>query len=41
MCSNPENLNVGQVDFATADDCYEPPGWQLIPPYGDYDYKDE
>ncbi|CAO1440230.1 unnamed protein product [Diamesa serratosioi] len=40
MCSNPENLNVGQVDFVTADDCYEP-GWHIIPPYGDYDYKDE
>lgn len=40
MCSNPENMNVGQVDFVGADDCYEP-GWQLIPPYGDYDYKDE
>lgn len=40
MCSNPENMNVGQVDFVSAEDCYEP-GWQLIPPYGDYDYKDE
>lgn len=39
MCTNQvENLS-GQVDFVNVDECYEP-GFQMIPPYGDYDYKE-
>jgi hypothetical protein len=32
-----ENLS-GQVDFVN-DECFEP-GFQMIPPFGDYDYKE-
>lgn len=39
MCTNQvENLS-GQVDFVNVDECYEP-AFQMIPPYGDYDYKE-
>lgn len=39
MCTNQvENLS-GHVDFVNVDECYEP-GFQMIPPYGDYDYKE-
>lgn len=39
MCTNQvENLS-GQVDFVNVDECYEA-GFTMIPPYGDYDYKE-
>jgi len=42
MCTNQVDSNamhVGQDFQVNPDDCYEP-GFQMIPPYGDYDYKE-
>lgn len=41
MCTNQVESLSGQVDFVSVDECYaEPPSFQMIPPYGDYDYKE-
>lgn len=47
MCTNPVDNLTTQVDFesgaiagSSADECYEP-NFQMIPPFGDYDYSKE
>jgi hypothetical protein len=39
MCSNSNTISqTNAVDF---NEDYDAGNWQLIPPYGEYDYKDE
>lgn len=46
MCTNPVDNLTSQVDFESAagtgstDECFEP-NFQMIPPFGDYDYSKE
>lgn len=39
MCSQQVELS-SQVDFVNVEADYEPSSFTLIPPFGDYDYKE-